>query len=184
MYKIIASDGDSLKAGSPITDGSLNPKQVFEMVGLLKTLEYIIDGVQTVYTEQGIAMNDKHVECVVRQMGRMAKVVEPGDTNYLIGSFVNKYISNVKNDKIEKEKRKPAFIQEQLLGITASSLKTESFLSAMSFQEQVRVLTEASIIGKVDYLRGLKENVIIGRPIPVGEKARIDSFDELDEFQE
>jgi DNA-directed RNA polymerase subunit beta' len=184
MYKLLISDGDELKAGDPITDGSLNPKQLFEVVGLLDTQEYVIDGVQGVYTEQGISMNDKHVECIVRQMGRMGKVVDSGDTSYLIGSFVNKHIALMKNEKILEMERKPSYIIDQLMGITASSLKTESFLSAMSFQEQVRVLTEASLLGKVDYLRGLKENVIIGRMIPVGEDARIDSFEEMDEFKE
>jgi len=181
-YKVLISEGDELKAGTPLTDGSLNPKQLFDVVGLRKTQEYVIDGVQSVYTEQGIAMDDKHVECIVRQMGRMSKVVESGDTSYLIGSFVNHFIADRKNEGIAKGEKKPAFIIDQLMGITSSSLKTESFLSAMSFQEQVRVLTEASIIGKVDYLRGLKENVIIGRLIPTGESARITDIDTLEEF--
>ncbi len=184
IYKILVKDGAEIVAGTPITDGSLNPKQLFEIVGLLKTQEYIIDGVQSVYTEQGISINDKHVECIVRQMGRMSKVIEPGDTPYLIGSFVSKYVASLKNKMIQDNSRKPAYLVDQLMGITASSLKTESFLSAMSFQEQVRVLTEAALIGKVDYLRGLKENVIIGRPIPVGERARIDTFDSLEEFKD
>jgi DNA-directed RNA polymerase subunit beta' len=184
MYKVVISDGEELKAGQPITDGSFNPKQLFEIVGLLETLEYIIDGVQTVYTEQGISINDKHVECIVRQMGRMARVIESGDTSYLIGSFVNKNIAMIKNNALVSSGGKPSFVTDQLMGITGASLKTESFLSAMSFQEQVRVLTEASLLGKVDYLRGLKENVIIGRMIPVGESARIESFEKLDEFKD
>lgn len=184
QYKIVVENGSEIAAGTPITDGSLNPKQLFEIVGLLKTQEYVIDGVQMVYTEQGIAMNDKHVECIVRQMGRMSKVVEPGDSNYLIGSFVSKYIALMKNENLTENGKKPTFIIDQVMGITASSLKTESFLSAMSFQEQVRVLTEAALIGKIDYLRGLKENVIIGRPIPTGDSARIENFDDLEEFQE
>jgi DNA-directed RNA polymerase subunit beta' len=184
IYKVIISDGDKLKTGQPITDGSFNPKQLFEVVGLRQTQEYIIDGVQTVYTEQGISMNDKHVECIVRQMGRMSKVIDAGNTSYLIGSFVNKTIANLKNTHLENLGNKPAYLSDQLMGITGASLKTESFLSAMSFQEQVRVLTEASLLGKVDYLRGLKENVIIGRMIPVGEAARIEDVTELEEFQE
>lgn len=184
VYKVLVQDGAEIAAGTPITDGSLNPKQLFEIVGLLKTQEYIIDGVQSVYTEQGISINDKHVECIVRQMGRMSKVIEPGDTPYLIGSFVSKYIANYRNGLINKASKKPAYLVDQLMGITASSLKTESFLSAMSFQEQVRVLTEAALIGKTDYLRGLKENVIIGRPIPVGSTARIDDIDKMEEFQD
>lgn len=183
MYKILVKDGDELEAGTALTDGNVDPRTYFEAVGLLKTQEYIIEGVQKVYTEQGIAMDDKHIECIVRQMGRMAKVIEPGDSAYLIGALVNRHIAERKAEILEDQKRKAPYMKEQLMGITASSLTTESFLSAMSFQEQVRVLTEASIIGKVDYLRGLKENVIIGRPIPVGEVARIDDFSKLDEFQ-
>jgi DNA-directed RNA polymerase subunit beta' len=184
IYRILVEDGDELKAGTQLTDGNINPKTYFDIVGLRETQEYIVDGVQKVYTEQGIAMDDKHVECIVRQMGRMSKIVEPGNTDYLIGSLVNKFVASIKNDLLEKDGLKKAYIVDNILGITAASLKTESFLSAMSFQEQVRVLTEASIIGKTDYLRGLKENVIIGRPIPVGEKARIEDFMELEEFSE
>jgi DNA-directed RNA polymerase subunit beta' len=184
IYKILVEDGDELEAGTQLTDGNIDPKDYADIVGLLKTQEYIIDGAQRVYTEQGIAMDDKHVECIVRQMGRMSKVLEPGSTDYLIGSLVNKYVAEIKNDILEKEGSKRAYIRDDILGITAASLKTESFLSAMSFQEQVRVLTEAAVIGKTDYLRGLKENVIIGRPIPVGERARVDDFTKLEEFEE
>ncbi|MEA3357702.1 MAG: DNA-directed RNA polymerase subunit beta' [Patescibacteria group bacterium] len=182
-YKILIDDGDEISAGTPLTDGNINPRDYFEIAGMLAVQEYLIDNIQHVYTEQGIALNDKHVECIVRQMGRMAKIVEPGDSDYLIGSFVNKYIAEVKNDLIEKSGKVSLFLEDQLLGITSASLKTESFLSAMSFQEQVRVLTEASILGRVDYLRGLKENVIIGRSIPVGESARIDDFTKLEELK-
>ncbi|MBN1618098.1 DNA-directed RNA polymerase subunit beta' [Candidatus Dojkabacteria bacterium] len=183
-YKILVNSGDELKAGKVLTDGSIDPRTYLEAVNLLNVLEYVIDGVQSVYTEQGISMNDKHVECIVRQMGKMAKVIDSGDSSYLIGSFVNKFIAQMKNIQLESMGKKPAFVIDNLLGITAASLKTESFLSAMSFQEQVRVLTEAAIIGKTDYLRGLKENVIIGRPIPVGESARITDFSELEEIAE
>jgi DNA-directed RNA polymerase subunit beta' len=184
IYKLLVEDGDEVKAGKQLTDGNIDPETYAEIVGLLKTQEYIVDGAQQVYTEQGIAMDDKHVECIVRQMGRMAKVLDPGSTDYLMGSLVNKYVARIKNDILEDRDLKRIYLRDSLLGITAASLKTESFLSAMSFQEQVRVLTEASVIGKVDYLRGLKENVIIGRPIPVNESARIEDFMELEEFKD
>lgn len=182
-YKVIVKDGDKVEKGTALTDGNIEPKRFYEIAGTLPVQEYIIDAVQQVYTEQGISMNDKHIECIVRQMFRMAKVVDPGDSDYLVGSFVNKNIAALRNQMLVKEGRKPAYVEEVILGITSSSLKTESFLSAMSFQEQVRVLTEASILGKVDYLRGLKENVIIGRPIPVGDKAAIADFEALEEVR-
>lgn len=182
IYRVQVESGSKLEAGEQITDGNIDPKSYFEIKGMLAAQEYIIDNVQKVYTEQGISMNDKHIECIVRQMGRMSKIVDPGDTGYLVGAYVNKYMANLKNQIADEKKEKPAYYEEQLMGLTASSLRTESFLSAMSFQEQVRVLTEASLIGKVDYLRGLKENVIIGRPIPVGEAARIDDYRQLEEF--
>ncbi len=183
IYKILVKDGDKLTNVTPLTDGSVDPKKFYSIAGKLPVEEYIIDGVQQVYTEQGISMNDKHIECIVKQMFRMAKVVDAGDSDYLAGSYVNKNIASIKNEVLVKNGKKPAYIEEVILGITASSLRTESFLSAMSFQEQVRVLTEASLIGKVDYLRGLKENVIIGRPIPVGDEAKVESFDQLEEVR-
>ncbi len=183
-YKVLVEDGDELEAGDVLTDGNVDPKGLFEILGeVLPVQEYIIDGVQQVYTEQGITMDDKHIECIVRQMGRTAKVLDPGNSGHLIGSFVNKFITEKKNELLAERDLKEACLDEQLMGITASSLKTEGFLSAMSFQEQVRVLTEASILGKVDYLRGLKENVIIGRKIPAGERARIDDFTQMDEIK-
>jgi DNA-directed RNA polymerase subunit beta' len=182
-YKILVKNGQKVKVGTALTEGSIDPRNLYDVVGLHDVQEYLVDNVQKVYTEQGISLNDRHVECIVRQMGRMARVVDPGDSEYLIGSYVNKYLADFRNKLLEENSLKPAFIEPLILGITSSSLKTESFLSAMSFQEQVRVLTEASILGSVDYLRGLKENVIIGRPIPVGEAARIEDFSEIKEIK-
>ncbi len=183
-YKVLVKDGDDVTVGAPLTDGSTDPKTLYGICGEQTAQEYIIDGVQQVYTEQGIAVNDKHIECIVRQMFRMSKVVESGDSGYLMGSYVSKNLAAIKNDILKNSNRKPAYLEGSLLGITSSSLRTESFLSAMSFQEQVRVLTEAALLGKVDYLRGLKENVIIGRPIPVGQAARIEEVGKLDELNE
>ncbi len=182
-YKILVESGDKIRAGTPMTEGSVDPRNLYDVVGLHEVQEYLINNIQQVYTEQGISLDDKHVECIVRQMGRMARVVDPGDSNYLIGSYVNKYLAEFKNKLLEKNGNKLAYIEPLIMGITSSSLRTESFLSAMSFQEQVRVLTEASIIGSVDYLRGLKENVIIGRPIPVGNAACIEDFTEIKEIE-
>lgn len=182
-YKILVKSGDKVEAGTVLTEGSVDPRNLYESLGLHAVQEYLVDNVQQVYTEQGIALNDKHVECIVRQMGRMARVVDPGDSDYLIGSYVNKYLAEYKNTEMIEAGKKPAYIEPLIMGITSASLKTESFLSAMSFQEQVRVLTESSILGDTDYLRGLKENVIIGRPIPVGEAARVEDFSELTEVK-
>ncbi|MFH1547561.1 MAG: DNA-directed RNA polymerase subunit beta' [bacterium] len=182
-YKILVETGQEVKVGTPLTEGSVDPRNLYDVVGLHEVQEYLIDNVQQVYTEQGISLDDKHVECIVRQMGRMARVVDPGDSEYLIGSYVNKYLAEYRNKLLQKDDHKPAYIEPLIMGITSASLRTESFLSAMSFQEQVRVLTEASILGSIDYLRGLKENVIIGRSIPVGEAARIDDFSVLKEIK-
>jgi DNA-directed RNA polymerase subunit beta' len=183
VYKILVENGQKVEAGITLTEGSIDPRNLYDSLGLHAVQEYLVNNVQQVYTEQGIALDDKHVECIVRQMGRMARVVDPGESDYLIGSYVNKYLAEFKNKVLVEEGKKPAFIEPLIMGITSASLKTESFLSAMSFQEQVRVLTESSILGDMDYLRGLKENVIIGRPIPVGEAARVEDFTDLREVK-
>jgi DNA-directed RNA polymerase subunit beta' len=135
--------------------------------------KYIIGEIQKVYQSQGIMLGDKHIEVIVAQMGRYQKVENPGDSGIIPGEIKDKYVIDEINSKLRKENKKEIKATPMLLGITVAALKTESFLAAASFQEQVRVLSDAAIMGKNDYLRGLKENVIIGKMIPVGENAII-----------
>jgi DNA-directed RNA polymerase subunit beta' len=127
-----------------------------------------VDEVQEVYRLQGVKINDKHIEVIVRQMLRRIKVVDPGDTDFLIGEQVEKWVFEEKNEEIMAQGKRPATGEPMLLGITKASLTTESWISAASFQETTKVLADAAILGKIDYLRGLKENVIMGRLIPAG----------------
>lgn len=180
-YEIMVQDGQEVKAGTQLTEGSIDPKKLAEVASIAKAQEYVLRGVQAVFSEQGVAIDDIHVEAIVRQMARLGMVLEAGDSDYLVGSLVNRFIADLKNDMLRKEGKNIVLVSPKLIGIKASALKTESFLSAMSFQEQVRVLTESAITGKIDYLRGMKENVLIGRRIPAGEDARIDSMEELEE---
>ncbi|MBD3280527.1 DNA-directed RNA polymerase subunit beta' [Candidatus Dojkabacteria bacterium] len=168
--RIHVEDKQEIEKGTPITVGSLAPKELMDLVGIESTQQYIIDNIQETYGIQGIAINDKHVEIVVRQMLRLARVTQAGDSEYLPGDFVNYIQLEEENRELRKEGKTPIKYTRVLLGITAASLNTESFLSAASFQEQVRVLTDAALVGKFDHLRGLKENVIIGRPVPLGEE--------------
>jgi len=161
-----------IKKGTPITVGSLSPKELMEFTTVEDTQKYIIENIQETYGIQGIALDDKHVEVVVRQMFKYVRVVSPGDSKYLPGDFVNHIKIAEQNRKLKKRDKDLVKSNRVLLGITAASLNTESFLSAASFQEQVRVLTDAALVGKVDKLRGLKENVIIGRPVPLGKELR------------
>ncbi len=161
-------EGDWVKAGEPLMDGSVNPHSILEILGPQELQRYLVDEVQKVYRLQGVSINDKHIETIVRQMMRKVRIEDPGDTDFLIGEQVDKIIFEEENRKIIKQKRKPAQAKPLLLGITRASLTTDSFISAASFQETTRVLTEAAINGAVDELRGLKENVIMGRLIPAG----------------
>jgi DNA-directed RNA polymerase subunit beta' len=136
-----------------------------------------------VFNEQGVPIGDIHVEIIIRQMARLGKVLESGDSEYLVGSLVNRFIAQAKNDQLLGDEQRKALISPKLMGIKASALYTESFLSAMSFQEQVRVLTNSAILGKTDYLRGMKENVIIGRRIPSGDGAKVEDINELPEIK-
>lgn len=180
---ILINDGDTVKAGDQITEGSVDPKKLAEVAGILKAQKYILDQVQKVFNEQGVPIGDIHVEIIIRQMARLGKVLESGDSEYLVGSLVNRFIAQAKNEQLLGDEKRKALISPKLMGIKASALYTESFLSAMSFQEQVRVLTNSAILGKTDYLRGMKENVIIGRRIPSGEEARIEDINELPEIK-
>ncbi len=161
-------EGDWVKAGEALMDGSINPHNILEILGPNALQRYLVDEVQKVYRLQGVGINDKHIEVVVRQMMRKIKIEDAGDTDFLVGEQFDKVKFDEENQKILKQKGKPAQGKPMLLGITKASLSTDSFISAASFQETTRVLTEASINGAVDTLRGLKENIIMGRLVPAG----------------
>jgi DNA-directed RNA polymerase subunit beta' len=161
-------EGDWVKAGEPLMDGSVNPHSILEILGPQELQRYLVDEVQKVYRLQGVSINDKHIETIVRQMMKKVKIEDAGDTYFLVGEQVEKTIFDDENKRVMKQKGKPAQAKPLLLGITRASLTTESFISAASFQETTRVLTEAAINGASDELRGLKENVIMGRLIPSG----------------
>jgi len=165
---IAVREGDRIKAGEPLMDGSANPHDILKVLGEKELAKYLVDEIQEVYRLQGVKINDKHIEVIVRQMLRRIRIKEPGDTTFLIDEQVERHSFEVENEKIKKKGGKPAIGEAMLLGITKASLSTESFISAASFQETTRVLTEAAITGKVDMLHGLKENVIMGRLIPAG----------------
>ncbi|MCA9385800.1 DNA-directed RNA polymerase subunit beta' [Candidatus Dojkabacteria bacterium] len=170
---IIVEDGDMVEKGDKLTDGSCDPKEVLKLKGLRAAQEYIIDQIQETYGIQGIAIDDRHVELIVRQMTRFGKITDAGDSDMLPGDFVDVIGINRENERLTEQGLRTIKYDQQLLGLTTASVRTESFLSAASFQEQVRVLTDAALIGKVDELRGLKENVIIGKPVPLGEEVRL-----------
>jgi DNA-directed RNA polymerase subunit beta' len=160
--------GDRVKAGDPLMDGAANPHDILKVLGEKELARYMVDEVQEVYRLQGVKINDKHIETIVRQMLRRVRVSEVGDTTFLIDEQVEKGMFDAENERVVASGGKPATGEPLLLGITKASLSTESFISASSFQETTKVLTEAAISGRVDYLRGLKENVIMGRLIPAG----------------
>jgi DNA-directed RNA polymerase subunit beta' len=161
-------EGETVRAGEPLMDGPLNPHDILEVLGEKELQAYLVNEIQEVYRLQGVNINDKHIEVIVRQMMRWIRVEEVGDTDFLLEEQVDKFRFKEENDRVIGEDGRPARGEPLLLGITKASLSTDSFISAASFQETTRVLTEASISGKVDYLRGLKENVIMGRLIPAG----------------
>jgi len=161
-------EGEHVRAGEPLMDGPRNPHDILAVLGEKELQAYLVNEIQEVYRLQGVNINDKHIEVIVRQMMRWIKVEDVGDTEFLVDEQVDKFRFQEENDRVKKNSGKPASGRPLLLGITKASLSTESFISAASFQETTRVLTEASISGKIDYLRGLKENVIMGRLIPAG----------------
>ncbi|SMC28193.1 DNA-directed RNA polymerase subunit beta' [Desulfacinum hydrothermale DSM 13146] len=165
---ISVHEGDYVRAGEPLMDGSPNPHDVLNVLGEKELAKYLVNEVQQVYRLQGVKINDKHIEVIVRQMLRRVKITNPGDSDFLIGEHVEKRVFEEVNQKLEAEGKVPAAAEPLLLGITKASLSTESFISAASFQETTKVLTDAAASGKVDHLRGLKENVIMGRLIPAG----------------
>jgi len=165
---ITVFEGESVEQGDVVVEGAPVASDILRLLGAEALTNYIVDEVQDVYRLQGVKINDKHIEVIVRQMLRKAKVLEPGDTRFLPGEQVERPRLLEENEEAVNDKKQPATFEPVLLGITKASLSTESFISAASFQETTRVLTEAAITGKHDLLRGLKENVIVGRLIPAG----------------
>ena len=165
---VIVFKGDYVKKGQQLTEGPIDPHEVLDICGPQELQEHLVNEVQEVYRLQGVTINDKHIEIIVRQMLRKVRITEPGDTSFLWGEQVDKLEFDEENQRVEKMGGKPAEAQPVLLGITKASLETESFLSAASFQDTTRVLTEAATRARVDYLRGFKENVIMGHIIPAG----------------
>ena len=165
---VIIDDGDYVEAGDKLTKGPMDPEDILKIRGSRDVQKYLLSEVQSVYRSQGVEINDKHIEVIIRQMMSKVKIKKAGDTNLLPGSLTDVFEFEEANEKALAEGKEPATAQQELLGITKASLATESFLSAASFQETTRVLTEASLEGKVDSLVGLKENVIIGQLIPAG----------------
>src|ERR1700716_670141 len=167
---INVQEGDRVRAGEALMDGPLNPHDILRVLGMNRLQEYLTNEIQEVYRLQGVNINDKHIEVIVRQMLRWVKIKEVGDTDFLLEEQVDRFRFTDENERVNKEKGEVAQAEPLLLGITKASLSTDSFISAASFQETTRVLTEAAISGRIDYLRGLKENVIMGRLIPAGHR--------------
>lgn len=182
--RLRVSEGQEIEAGDELTDGSIDPKEILRIKGIRGVQNYILQEVQRVYRNQGVEINDKHVEVMIKQMLRKIRIVDAGDTTLLPGSFVDIYEYETANKEAILSDKEPAVAKPVLLGITKASLETDSFLSAASFQETTRVLTDAAIKGKVDKLLGLKENVIIGKLIPAGtgmNRYRSVQFDDQEE---
>ena len=165
---ITVFEGEHVEKGEVIAEGEPNPHDILRLLGVEELARYIVKEVQDVYRLQGVKINDKHIEVIVRQMLRKVEITDPGDTRLLQGEQVERGRLQDENDRALAEGKDPAKFEYLLLGITKASLATESFVSAASFQETTRVLTEAAVTGKVDGLHGLKENVIVGRLIPAG----------------
>lgn len=166
--QIIVKDGAYVQVGDKLTEGPLDPSMLLKIKGERAVQKYILEEIQNVYRSQGVETNDKHIEVIIRQMMRKVRVITPGDTDFLPGSLINKHELKEENNRVLAENGETATVKPEILGITKASLATDSFLSAASFQETTRVLTEAALEGKVDRLLGLKENVIIGQLIPAG----------------
>ncbi|MGB5340100.1 MAG: DNA-directed RNA polymerase subunit beta', partial [Gammaproteobacteria bacterium] len=161
-------EGEHIEKGETLVDGEPNAHDILRLLGTSTMAEYLVKEIQDVYRLQGVKINDKHIEVILRQMLRKCEILESGDSRFLRGEQVEKVRVLEENEKLEKDGKDPAIFMPLLLGITKASLATESFISAASFQETTRVLTEASVRGSRDSLRGLKENVIVGRLIPAG----------------
>ena len=161
-------DGAVLEAGDELTEGSVNPHDILKIKGVRAVQDYMLSEVQRVYRLQGVDINDKHIEIIVRQMLKKVRIEEAGDSRYLPGALIDILELEDENERLLAEGKEPATAEQTLLGITKASLATSSFLSAASFQETTKVLTDAAIKGKIDPLIGLKENVLLGKLIPAG----------------
>ena len=166
--QVLVFEGEHVEKGETIVDGEPNPHDILRLLGVERLADYLVQEIQDVYRLQGVGINDKHIEVIIRQMLRKVEIVEPGDSRFLRGEQLDRIRVVEENERVVAEKGKPATMQAILLGITKASLATESFISAASFQETTRVLTDAAVRGTVDNLHGLKENVIVGRLIPAG----------------
>ena len=167
---MLVADGDLIAQGTQLSTGSLDIREIMEVKGIEAAQKYLINSIQGVYESQGISIHDKHMEVMVKEMSDKIKIEDPGDTNFLYGQTVTRAVYQEENEKVKAKKGKPAKGKKILLGLIQSALSTGSWLSASSFQQTTSVLTEASLLAEVDNLIGLKENVIIGRLIPVGKK--------------
>ncbi|MFH2202300.1 MAG: DNA-directed RNA polymerase subunit beta' [Elusimicrobiota bacterium] len=165
---LVVYEGDRVGVGEPLTDGAIDPHDVLHIKGVKEVQEYLLNAIQEVYRLQGVGISDRHIECIVRQMLQNVKIMDSGDSGFLRGEIVNRFTFADENKDILKKKGKEAQAEPILLGITKASLASKSFISAASFQETTRVLTQAATTSQIDYLRGLKENVIIGHMIPAG----------------
>ncbi len=179
---LYVQDGDHVHAGDRLTEGPVNPHDILKIKGIQAVQEYLVNEIQEVYRLQGVRIDDKHIEVIVRQMLQKVRIEDAGDTNFLEGEQVDKSQLRAENGRVTTEGGQPATYQPLLLGITKASLSTQSFISAASFQETTRVLTEASVLGMTDHLRGLKENVIIGHLIPAG--TGITKYDDVEIVEE
>jgi len=179
---VAVQKGDRVRAGESLTDGALNPHDVLRIQGVKPVASYLVNEIQEIYRLQGVRIDDKHLEVVVRQMLKRVKIVDGGDTEHLMGDFVDRLKILKANQKVQSEGGRPATYEPLLLGITKASLATDSFIAAASFQETTKVLTEAAVSGRVDGLRGLKENVIMGRLVPAG--SGFPGYNEKDIFVE
>ncbi len=180
--ELLVQEGDTVERGQQLTSGSVDPKVLSDLKGLYAAQKYVLDECQRVFLDYGVVLRDIHLEIITRQMTKLAKIVDAGDTGYTRGTFVNRFLADFHNEQLQAGAKKPMTYVTRLLGVTVISLNAESILAAMSFQEQVKVLSEAAIVGRTDFLRGLKENVIIGRLIPVGKRAIISEIDKLEEL--
>ena len=166
--RLLVRDGDTVEAGEQLCDGARSPHDILAILGENALQNYLMDEIQQVYRAQGVTINDKHIGIIVRQMLRKVEIVAVGDTRFIYGQQVDKYKFHEENDRVINEGGQPAIARPMFQGITKASLNIDSFISAASFQETTRVLTNAAIAGVTDGLRGLKENVIIGHMIPAG----------------
>jgi DNA-directed RNA polymerase subunit beta' len=165
---VIVHEGDYVKAGERLMDGSPDPNDILRVLGVKELAKFLVNEIQEVYRLQGVKINDKHIEVIVRQMLRRVTITEVGDSTFMLGEQVESWRFSEENEKLIKAGSRPAVAEPLLLGVTKASLSTDSFISAASFQETTKVLTNAAMAGRVDDLSGLKENVIMGRLVPAG----------------